>query len=673
MNDFSNKEQMVYDYIKEVLRSEFPNSDVRDDSEFMETFGLPHVKLLTPVMEYIDRMKLQQNLSNATLMTNEEMDEVAAEYYTPRKAGERSTGFITLVFNDVPESGMLVIPAGIEAVSKNNLLFSSTETMTLGENDLIDYYNPSTFGYEIAVPFRAVSEGEEYNIKAGDITDLSRPLPYLEEVFNESDFFGGTDTETNFDLAVRIRQESYAPNLGNTRGYQRFFNSFDNVKESRIVGYGHPLMKRDVIGKVPIEGLTEGVSNKLHWGGKVDAYVRGEKPEERTEFIQLKKEDDRLFVELNNKPVLEILDIRLYSPTGEFDDPEINQDLLFVTNFYMEKEEDFETRGTLEEKVKVYISDERLSEGSFVRIRYHVNALIQEIHDVLYLEAERPPTADVKVKEANRKFVYGALTVKLVSPFSVRESDRNVIRQRTGNWIDSLTLGGELQFSDIQNVLSMHDEEHNQTLVDYIHMPYQFLVFENQSRMVFNCLDQEAREFIKRFEKENTFLEGVFDTFKDKITVYDLFDILHSLTAENGFDESAEELQYENHEWGAFISSFRIIREMTMRSGAIKRMSPAKQTIQPIEYFDLGEVYVYEDKDYDVSDWRQIIDLYLNLMDQENIEPTERTKEMYRLAIYVLVIVFMATDTKYKEDPKSLYRYLQRVVASTPIEHEYLV
>lgn len=673
MNDLSNKEQMVYEYIKEVMRAEFPEADVRDDSEFMEMFGLPHVKLLSPMMEFIDRMKLTQNLSNADLMTQEEMDEVAAENYTPRRAGERAVGFATIVFNDVPQNGMLVIPAGLEVVSKNDLTYTSTETITLGESDLVDYYNSSTFGYEVPVQVRATSEGSEYNIKAGDLVGLSREIPFYQEVYNSADFEGGTDSESNFDLAVRIRQESFAPNLGNTRGYKRFFNSFENVKESEIVGFGHPLMKRDVIGKMPLEGAVQGVSQDIHWGGKVDAYIRGESPGERIEYLQLEEGEERLYVKLAGAPVVDILDVRLYSPTGDFDNPEINQDLLFVTDFFMEKEEAFETEGTLDEESYVFLKDERLKAGDFIRIRYRVNELIQLIHTTLYEEEERPPTADVKVKEANKKFVYGSLVVKMLAPFNVRESDRNTIRQRTSNWIDGIRLGGELQFSDIQNTLSERDGDHSETLVDYIHMPYQFLVLENESRMIFNCLDQQARRFISRFEKENTFLEGVFDSFKEKITVYDLFDLLHSMTIDSGFEEAAETLQYKDHEWGAAVETFRIIREMTLRSSAIKRLSPAKKSVEVNEYFELGEVYIYEETDYQDTDWEQMIGLFRSLSGANDAAPEDRPKEMYRLAIFVLSIVYMATDNAYKVDPMAIYRYMQRVVASTPIEHEYLI
>lgn len=669
--DLSKREEQTLDYMKEILKTEFPEADLRNDGEFMEMFGLPHVKLFEPLLTYIDRLKLMQSLENAAFMTTEEMDEVAVAHYTAREMGKRSLGSVTLILDDVPSSGMLVIPVGIEVTSKKDLRYRSIETLTLTESTLASYYDSSSFMYRIPVLFQAVSPGSEYDAKIGEISELIKgSIPNLSEVVNEVDFVGGTNSETNEELAARIKLESFAPNLGIERGYTRYINSFENVRESKIVGFGHPLMKRDIIGEVSVPGIkfNDNVRD-LHWGTKVDVYVRGESPDVQTDYLIAEKDEQgELFVLLKKVPVLDVVNVRLYSLDASLDDPDIDQSTLNVTNYALVKEEDFETEGTLDEVARLYINDSRVVEGGYVEVVYRFNGLISNIHDTMYTGDGRPPTADVKVKESNKKFVYGSLIVGMNNTLGLRDTDRSIIRQRLSSWIDDLAMGSELQFSDLLEPLTALDAQTPTRLVDYVHLPFQFFVTENQSRYIFFCMNETKRKMIASFGANNEFLHGIFEKYKDVVTTYDFFDILHSLTSESGFEDNIKNIQFQSGVQGAMASTFTNLRHMTLMSQASKRLSPAIKNIGEHEYFDFGETYVYEAKTYTQNDWEKMIQLFWNIAKQG--EETDSVTEMYHLVVYILVMMYMVTSDSESLTTTKIIEFTRKLVVSTPIEFE---
>ena len=105
-NDLTNQELIVKNFLKEALKAEFPNLDTSDSGAFMETFGFPHIKLMVPLLEVADRMKLTQSLDNAELLTEEEMDQLGASYFEYRLNGSYSNGYITLEFDDLPANAV---------------------------------------------------------------------------------------------------------------------------------------------------------------------------------------------------------------------------------------------------------------------------------------------------------------------------------------------------------------------------------------------------------------------------------------------------------------------------------------------------------------------------------------------------------------------------------------
>jgi hypothetical protein len=676
-NDLSNKELILQNYMKELLKENFPDLDLSDTGAFMETFGLPQIKLFTPLVDYVDRIALKQSIENAEEMTETEMDELANSKGVYRQQGDYSYGYVTMIFSDIPKSGTLIIPAGTEVLSKQGYIYECVKTAVFSEVTLVDYYDPDSFRYQVPVMFKSRVIGSVYDITEGEITTIGTDLQYLERVTNLTPFTGGKDIETNAELAQRIKEKEAAPNLGNDRGYiQYLYDNFSDVEDSRIVGYGHPLMKRDIIGTYNTDLFTQTVKD-VHWGTKVDIYIRGENLVEQLEYLAIQRHPvtNQYGVPLGKKPVRDIIDVKMYMNIGDLDNPDIDQSTLYVTSYSLLKDEDTETIGTLGEKAWVVFNDSRLTDASNVVVRYRYNSLLQTINDDMYQDDRRPPTADVLLKEANKKYIYGAFVLQMQSPLGVREQDRSLIRQKVYDFIDEIRMGEEIQFSDIvtslttdQNSTSAYELE---SVIDYINLPYQFIVLENYNRYIFDCLSEEQRSAIAQVQTKNAFFDSIVNKYKGYITTYDFFDILHALSHDGGYADAISQIDTTVDNWQQKLDMFKTARSILETNVIPKKLSPSRSTSSEVEYFELGELYVYEDKEYTADEWKQNAELLINLSCLGNSVSVDNYKDELHLALYCAFLICVATTKGTLSDQvDALYSQLQKLGVGTPIADE---
>lgn len=663
-NDLSNKEQMTKDYMKGLLRATFPNLDLSDNGSFMETFGLPQLKLLEPLMNFADRIRLMQSLENAAAMTEEEMNEVAAKEYFYRDPGKRAVGYATLTFRDIPSTNFLQLNSGDVATSKTGLRFYSRDNLTIDETQLGNYYDPDSFMFKIPVAFVAENVGAQYNIEPGELTSLTTSLDYLDSITNEAAFTGGTDKESNISLANRIKEGANAPTLGVIRGYTRFIHdNFPDVIDVLPVGYGHPLMKRDIIGTITLPGFNQTVRD-VHWGTKVDLYLRGERLQDYTENItvNLITASTDVGALLSQTPVYDIKSVSLVS-----NDPNIDPTTLVITNFVLLKDEDPETVGTRYEKAWVKITDGRVTTGTLVQVSYRYNALIQNVHDTLYNDDNRPPTADVLAKAANKKYVFGSILGKQLSSLRLTESDKSVIRQSAFTYIDSIKMGQEIQFSDVNEAIL---SDPINPILDFIHQPAQYLVLENNSNLIYYCLGETERGILEAAGQRNPFVQSALNAFKDALTVFDFFDCLHIMLFENGLDAALKALQAINYTWVRRVERFSWMRDIALKGKMLTLLSPATQTVQENEFFALGQLAVYEDMAYTRDDWSNLINLYESLSntDVNNVNDLS----MLTLACFCAMIAYVnVNQADLVMDNTPLFAHMQRAVRQTPIQDAF--
>ncbi|OGD76861.1 hypothetical protein A2368_02900 [Candidatus Collierbacteria bacterium RIFOXYB1_FULL_49_13] len=111
---------------------------------------------------------------------------------------------------------------------------------------------------------QAATPGLVGNVATGQIRSLVGGPPGV-LCYNDSPTFGGSDTETNKQLATRADGVLSSVDTGTYRGYVQSGNDISGVLEAKVVDAGHSLMLRDID---PTTGK--------HTGGKVDVWMRGE-------------------------------------------------------------------------------------------------------------------------------------------------------------------------------------------------------------------------------------------------------------------------------------------------------------------------------------------------------------------------------------------------------------
>jgi hypothetical protein len=667
-NDLSNKEKMLLTYIKQIAKEEFPNLDLSDHGAFMEMFGIPHVKLLTPLLEYADRIRLTQSIDNASLMSEEEMDELAAGHFFYRKSGDYASGYITLSFDDIPANGTIQIPAGIQVESRTNLRFKTIETLIYNEEELSSFYDVESFTYRIPVLCEAENQGSKYNVSENEIVNILTPIPHLSDVTNEISFRGGIDKESNIELAYRIRETAGSPNFGIERGWVRFIKSFDDVRDAIIVGYGHPLMERDIIGTLPEGTYNQEISPNVHWGGKIDVYIRGTRLSEYSETKKIElNEDGELIVPLSKHPTHDILEITFTS--SRYTDPELDDSFFIVKDFLLLKDEHYDKFGTLYESSWVVIKDERLNNTDIAHVRYRYNFLIQQIHDEIYKKDNRPPASDVLLKEVRKKYLHGAMIVRLDTVIGIKEKDRSAIRQRLYNWIDDLKTGEELQFSDLAEPIYDKAGDIVDTKVDYIVLPSQFIVSDYDNKYLYYCLSLKKRDFLTQIQSDSVYFSKWIPNYQDQVTIYEFFDIMHLLTYQNITKGAWKELAFKNYEWGEKIYHIEIAKRMLAYATAIQKLSPAKWRTKETDTFDLGHLSIYEDVKYTKNDVEGYVNLYESIANSGEAE--KKIQNMLHLLVYNLVMLYVANTEEIGElNKKELFDWLLELTKGTPIDYE---
>jgi hypothetical protein len=665
LNDLSNKQQLLYDYMKELLRAEFPNVDLSDTGAFMETFGMTHLALLQPLVDFAERVALKQSIENAETLTEDELDQIGqSDYGVDRFAGKYAIGYGTLIFKDIPPTNVLSVPAGLAAISKQGYRYVSQETVTIDETQLGNFYDADTFQFKVPVLFQSDSVGAQYNLKIGELIQLESPGGFIQGITNDVEFTGGADRESNVDYARRIKEGAKTPSLGKSRGYVRFIkDNFPDVQDVLVVGFGHPLMQRDIIGHYNTNFFTQSVYD-VHWGTKIDLYLRGRNLQDASEtlpLIAIPGSTD-IGVKLTNLPVFDIRQVTLTSS-----DPAVDPTTLLITTYSLVKDENSETVGTLDEDVWVAVHDSRAILGTSVKVSYRYNQLLNDVNELLYGEENRPPTADVLPKEARNKYVFGALIVKQLSSLRLKDTDKSAIRQLIYNFTSGLPMGGELQFSDIHDAITNVDTASQ--IIDYLRMPSQFMVLDNNSQYAYYCLSEEERNLFGLITASNPFLAAAVAAYRDTITIYDFFDSLHLLTYEDGLLSALQQIGDISADWATKAAEFQKIRSMIVKGHVVTSLSPATRTVQENEYFEVGQFSIYEDKAYSRDDWVNLITLFANLATSTSITDGN---DRYYLAAYILTTVYIiSSKAQITDSLLPFFAYMQDVASGTPVADKF--
>lgn len=199
--------------------------------------------------------------SDVQAVIDRAFESLASNYGIFRRAGRFARGEVTFYTTKRP-TRTLQIPLGT-TVSGGSSEFKTTASTSIPFETLARFYDPTTGRYRVTVSVQASAVGTDGNVAAGQVRKVVSGVTGL-SVVNSGSMFGGTDQETNQELATRAMNALASVDSGTARGYLQTAADVPGVVQANVVPAGDELMMRDLD--------PDGV----HRGGKVDVWVQGE-------------------------------------------------------------------------------------------------------------------------------------------------------------------------------------------------------------------------------------------------------------------------------------------------------------------------------------------------------------------------------------------------------------
>lgn len=280
--------EVVNDIITNI-HDALPEADTKSGTFIRNVFINPVSDEITAMYGDMKLLKLGQSVVTAV---GDDLDYLAANYFITRKAATRSSGKVRFYIKnsnksvsdikdtDIPDSitiayGTVVTTTG--DYSTSSVTFSTTETAYYTRDQVKELAIDGETGYRyIEVTAESVKTGASTNVAANTITTLSTVNSAIYFVSNPYSFSGGSDAESDADLARRVELVLTGCNIGTKDGYLAYTLAQDNVVDAKVVGAGDNIMFRDG-GYIDLTGKYQ-----YGLGGMVDIYVRGHQNVETT-------------------------------------------------------------------------------------------------------------------------------------------------------------------------------------------------------------------------------------------------------------------------------------------------------------------------------------------------------------------------------------------------------
>jgi len=219
-----------------------------------------------PVSQSSYKLNLKQALqlvqdADVQSVIDQAFEKLASRLGKQRLQGYKSRGEVTFYTTRRP-TATIPIPIG-SVVSGGSLRYRTIEAASITLENIATFYSGTTGRYSVRVSVQAENPGSAGNISANQIRAIVSGPSGL-SVVNESRTFGGTDRESNRDLAVRTQNALASVDTSTEAGLIQMASGVPGVSEIRVVPSGSDYMQRDF-----------DASANIHRGGKVDIWVRG--------------------------------------------------------------------------------------------------------------------------------------------------------------------------------------------------------------------------------------------------------------------------------------------------------------------------------------------------------------------------------------------------------------
>lgn len=254
------------------IREHDPELNVRPGGALSELLINTFQIIMQPLVREFNGLREQQSLANAAALTEESLDDLAANIFAFRRTGLAAAGVVRLYFR---EAENVSVDTGVIFRSKDGVGFVpiSAVTYTVSEMRL----NADGDRFYVDVVCKAQEPGRNGNVEANDIIRVENGPSGVTEVANPASFVGGEDRETNARFAARLPDAISLRALVNGPGIsQVILDAFPQVSRITSIGFGDEEMERDFLSgtNLSLGGESFADVGGAHIGGHADIYVR---------------------------------------------------------------------------------------------------------------------------------------------------------------------------------------------------------------------------------------------------------------------------------------------------------------------------------------------------------------------------------------------------------------
>lgn len=236
-------EQVKNNLVNQILQN-FPTADLDTGSVLRDVMVDPQSIQIASLSEQLDYVSyLNTFVQNASLISEEDLDEIGSTYNVVRNEGNIATGSVTFRAVSAPsETIQIGADDGSGGISVKTLMteggnsyeFTTTQTVYLTPSA---YYNEETGFYEVTAPIKANTAGSQYNLGIGTIKVLVDGIANITGCYNYVPTNGGTDRQTNEQFALSIQDAIIGASKNIESGIDSVLKSISGVEEVKTL---HP-------------------------------------------------------------------------------------------------------------------------------------------------------------------------------------------------------------------------------------------------------------------------------------------------------------------------------------------------------------------------------------------------------------------------------------------------
>lgn len=242
-----------YEYIRRKW-SEYSESSGQKGTVIDELAVKPSGLIMADFYNLLVDQRTTNDISNWKNMTREQLAFFGNKFFQPIIDGNFAFGKVRIWFDERKD---VEISEDARFVSNSGLQYKAIQPGFTSRNSFV-YSNERFALYYISIPIIAASAGDEYNVDAGEISQLNNVNFTYKSISNQDNVDNGSKTETAEEYYQRLRYTVNDGSLMNKRSiFARLPEFFPIVRSIYISAPGDKYMKRDLVSGIDLSQQSQ--------------------------------------------------------------------------------------------------------------------------------------------------------------------------------------------------------------------------------------------------------------------------------------------------------------------------------------------------------------------------------------------------------------------------------